>query len=71
MRLAFAELMRVAATSTTIPVTNAVVEEYANTSFENSRYTPTCAGSFESTSAPWRKHEILRMAALNARKQRA
>jgi len=32
MRLAFAELMRVAATSTTIPVTNAAVEEYANSS---------------------------------------
>jgi hypothetical protein len=32
MRLAFAQLMRVAATSTTIPVTNAAVEEYANTS---------------------------------------
>jgi hypothetical protein len=30
MRLAFAKLMRVAATSTAIPVTNPAVKEYAN-----------------------------------------
>jgi len=34
MRLAFAELMRVAATRTAISVTKAAVKEYANTSLK-------------------------------------
>jgi hypothetical protein len=63
MRLAVAQLMRVAAKSTTIPVTNAAVEEYANTSLRTlaTHLFAICAGSFDSTSAPWRKREIPRI----------
>jgi hypothetical protein len=61
MRLAVAQLMGVAATSTTIRVTNAAMEEYANTSLRALAIHLLAPAFFEGTSAPWRKREILRI----------
>jgi hypothetical protein len=70
MRLAFAQLMNVAAASTTIPVTNAAMQEYAEISLRTlaicipGAASPICVGTFKATSAPWRKREILRIGAV-------
>jgi hypothetical protein len=71
MRLAFAELKRVAATSTTIPVTNAAVKEYANTSLRTLAthlFAPALLRALQHSGENMKFSEL---AALNARKQRA
>lgn len=71
MRLAFAELMRVAATSTIIPVTNAAVEEYANASLRalaTHLFTP---GLLRALQYRGKNMKFAGLTALNGRKQRA
>jgi hypothetical protein len=70
MRLAFAELMRIAAASTAIPVTNPAMKEYANLSLK------ALAPILELAPAPMRalQHrgenvKFAQLPALNARKQ--
>jgi hypothetical protein len=71
MRLAFAELMRAAATSTTIPVTNAAVEEYANTSLRALATHLFAPGLLRALQYRGENMKFAELAALNGRKQRA
>jgi len=68
LRFAFAQLMKVAAASTTIPVTNAAMQEYAKISYSghcNPPYGfPYSRRHLKATLAPWRKGEILRVRAV-------
>ena len=71
LRFAFAQLMKVAAASTTIPVTNAAMQEYAKISLRTLAIvrSPPCGfpysrRHFKATPAPWRKGEIHRVRAV-------
>jgi hypothetical protein len=71
MRLAVAQLMRVAATSTTILVTNAAVEEYANTSLRALAPYLLAPVRLRALQHHGENVKFSELAALNDRKQRA
>jgi hypothetical protein len=66
--------MKVAAASTTIPVTNAAMQEIRQDFIENSGHcNPPCGfphsrHHLKATPAPWRKGEFFELEPLNARK---